>query len=108
MRKIIYAETEEEWKEVKKIADKFEEDISFRTEVPSKDITISVSVATPPLGVKVMVDGEVWRKIDGITCTRGKICNITNSGLFGVLSDGSDFFLPQFKLKVLGYAEAGK
>ena len=102
MRKIIYAETEEEWKEVKRIADRFEEDISFRTEILSKDITIQVSKAVPPLGVTVVVSGEAWRKIDGITCTRGKISNITNSGLFCTLSDGSDVFLPQFKLKVLG------
>lgn len=102
MRKIIYAETEEEWKEVKRIADRFEEDISFLTETPSKDITIEASMAPPPLGMKVLVSGEAWRKIEGITCTRGKISNITNSGLFCTLSDGSDVFLPQFKLKVLG------
>ena len=101
MRKIIYAETEEEWKEGKRIADKFEEDFSFRTETPRKDITIQVSKAVPPLGVTVVVGGNTWREIDGITCTRGKISNITNTGLFGTLSDGSNFFLPQFKLKVL-------
>ena len=101
MKKLISAETEEEWKEVKRIADKFEEDISFQTEISSKDIIIEASMATPPLGMKVLVSGEIWRKIEGITCMRGKINAITNSGLFGVLSDGSDFFLPQFKLKVL-------
>ena len=101
MEKLISAETEEEWKELKRFADMFEEEVSFRTRVFSNDVSIKLSKALPPLGMKVIIEGEIWRNITGIICKKGKICDITDSGLFGVLSDDSDFFLPQFKLKVV-------
>ena len=90
---------------MKEFADKFEEEVSFKSELCG-DITLKLSKALPPLGVEVTIEGEAWRKIEGIVCMKGKIYNITDSGLFGVLSDGkSDFFLPQFKLKVVGGEE---
>ena len=100
MRKVISAETEEEWKELKRVADMFEQEVILMTENHNKDITIELFKALDPLGVKIFVENVVM-KIDGITCKSGAtITDISNTGLFGVLSDGSAFFIPQFKLKV--------